>query len=350
MDTEFKVEWKAPKIPYFELKGEAKCKVKLEGEADKKAAEAATKKAFDDWRKGGGPGKMLFPALAVAGNPHPSSGTCRVVFSGKSGATHVEFTVTMKDCLKAEVPPFEVKFPPVKVIAGKAKITLSPELDVTLQPEGSAIAKMVFEKYGGGEFIAALGKPFLDTAARAGLKVVAADASDMGGPIVVAAFMGYEGLFKTLCVAVPGMVSDSVMKKDIKQAKEAVGVETSHCFHAFQHGVLGMGMQATDNPQAFKKGQEMRPKLLASVRQKHPNATEEQIQQALFKNPKVNQLYDNAFRQLLGKVRQEVWSDYVKTRKNDWAKCEPADRDLIWKAIWGDLPEPKDPRFVNFTS
>jgi len=67
---EFKVaEWTAPKIPYFTLKGEAKCEVEIKGAVDKKAAEAAAKKAFDDWRKGGGVRKMQFPPVAIAGQP-----------------------------------------------------------------------------------------------------------------------------------------------------------------------------------------------------------------------------------------------------------------------------------------
>jgi hypothetical protein len=145
-------------------------------------------------------------------------------------------------------------------------------------------------------------------------------------------------------------VSGAIAGKDIKHANEVVGLETNHCFHGFQHGILGMSAAPNDNPMAYKKGQEMRPKLLDSVRQKHPKATEEEISAALFKSPKLNQLEEHVYHQILAKVRQAVWADYVKNRKNEWAKCQTADRDQIWKAIWGTLPEPRDPRYLNCTT
>jgi hypothetical protein len=109
-------------------------------------------------------------------------------------------------------------------------------------------------------------------------------------------------------------------------------------------------MTSGDNPQAYKRGQEMRPKLLEFVRRKHPHATEEEIREALLHSSKVNQLLEQAHRQILGKVRQAVWTDYVKHCKADWQKCDNGDRELIWKAIWGDLPDPDNPHFLNFTS
>jgi len=347
----FKKDFAWPgKIPYFKtIKITAKCVVEVEADIDEKAAEAAAQEEFDRWVKG-----LEFPSeLSVSGQPQVAPGSCHIAFSGKIGTTHLEFHVELKDIVHAHVQPLKVKFPTFKAAAGKLNFTVSPELDITPEPDVKAIAKLIYDKCGGDKIMEKwLGKSFVEILEKAGWKVGAGEVTgaigDLAGPLVAAAVMGYEALFTTLSYAIPAMVSEAVEAADIKAAKEMIGQQTRHCFRGFQFGLLGLNLMTGDNQQAYKMGHDKRAVFLADLKKKYPDATDEQISKALGNNSKVHQFEDQVYNRILEKVRQAVWSDYVKKRKSDWEKCSEVDRTHIWMAIWKDPPG-NDPRFVNFT-